>query len=142
MKKTILFVFAIVGGVVLLSLGFYSGSYWVKQQALKVGSEPSVANLLNSKVINGLTAVANGQIKEVSGRNLIIAANGETLSVSVKDDADIGRLLPTKENTNIPQPMAREDIKFEEMKVGDQVNIFCNLKTDLSLEGSNITVLP
>jgi len=142
MKKNVLIVVVLIGGIVLGGLGFYCGLSYANNKVSQIKVESPLASLFSSKVISGLTAVAVGQIKEISGRNLVLTVDGSDLTVFIKEDAPIGRLLPTKENTNIPQPMTREDIKFEDMKVGDQVNIFCNLKTDLSLEGSNINILP
>jgi len=142
MKKNNLIVVALIGGIILGGLGFYCGLGYANNKVSQIKVESPLTSLFSSKVISGLTAVAVGQIKEISGRNLVLTAEGTDLTISIKEDASIGRFLPAKGDIKVPQPMTREDIKFEEMKVGDQVNIFCNLKTDLSLEGSNVTVLP
>jgi len=142
MKKNVLIILILIGGVTLCGLGFYCGSNYVKKEIFKNKTESPLAVLFSSKVINGLTAVAVGQIKEISGRNLILTAEGSDLTVSVKEDASIGRFLSSGENTKAPQPLSRVDVKFEEIKVGDKVNILCQLKSDLSLEGITLTITP
>jgi hypothetical protein len=142
MKKNNLIVMAIIGGIILGGLGFYCGLGYANNKVSQIKVESPLAGLFSSKVISGLTVATVGQIKEISGRNLILTAEGSDLTVFVKEDASIDRFLPAKGDSKVPQTMSIEKIKFEDMKVGDNVNIFCNLKTDLSLEGVNVTVSP
>ena len=142
MKKNNLIVVALIGAIILGGLGFYCGLSYAKKEISQIKIEGPLAGLFSSKVISGITVATVGQIKEISGRNLTLTAEGSDLTVFVKEDASIDRFLPVKGDSKVPQTMSIEKIKFEDIKVGDNVNIFCNLKTDLSLEGVNVTVSP
>ena len=140
MKKEILIAIAIIGGLIILGLGFSLGLSW-GLKAIKEVKAP-LADLLESKVITSLITTASGEVAEISGRNLTLSKEGDTLKILIKEDATIARLVPPAEVTEVPQPVAREEIEFGEIKVGDQVNVSCELKADSSLEGIDVTVLP
>ncbi len=142
MKKENLILIAVIGGVILLGIGFYLGLIYTQKQIEKTQIESPLTTLLASKVINGLKTIASGEVKEISSRNLTLSKDGDTLTVSIREDAPIYRIVPPEEVTEIPQPIAREEIKFEEIKVGDKVSISCQLKTDATLEGNEVTILP
>lgn len=141
MKKNSLILITIIGGVILLGIGFYSGLIYTQKQIEKARTESPLANLLASKVINGLTTSASGEVAAISGRSLTINNDGDTLIVPIKEEAVINSLLPLEE-TETPQPTTWEEIKFEDIKTGDKVNISCQLKADGALEGTAVTVLP
>jgi hypothetical protein len=144
MKKTILIVASVIGGIALIGLGFYSGSYWVKQQTLKAGLKSPITTLMASKVIQGdITTTASGEVIEISGRNLILNKEESSFTILVGEGAGLHRQISSKEEAEgIPQPVSLEEIKFEEIKIGDQVSIFCVLKPDGSLEGKDVMILP
>jgi hypothetical protein len=142
MKKENLIAIAIIGGLILLGIGFYLGLDLGKKAAKEVKVETPLANLLASKVIGSLTTIASGEVKEISGRNLTLSKEGDTLTISIREDAPIYRLVPPEEKTATPQPAVRKEIKFGEIKVGDQVSVSCQLKADATLEGVEVTVLP
>lgn len=143
MKKNILIVIAVIGGLILLGIGFSLGLSSGKQAMEEIKTEAPLADLLESKVIAGLTTVASGEVTEISGRNLTLSAEGDTLTILIREDAPIYRLVPPEEKaTEVPQPVVREEIGFEEIKAGDQASITCQLKADASLEGIEVTVVP
>jgi len=141
MNRNNLILIAVIGGVILLGIGFYSGLIYTQKQIEKAKTESPLANLLASKVINGLTTSASGEVAAISGRNLTINNDGDTLIVPIKEEAVINSLLPLEESET-PQPTTWEEIKFEDIKTGDKVNISCQLKADGTLEGTAVTVLP
>jgi len=141
MKKEILIAIAIIGGLIILGLGFSLGLSW-GLKAIKEVKAP-LADLLESKVITSLITTASGEVAEISGRNLTLSKEGNTLTILIREDAPIYRLVPPeKKATEVPQPVAREEIEFGEIKAGDQVNIACQLKADATLEGVDVMVLP
>ena len=143
MKKETLIIIAVVGGLVLLGIGFSLGLSLGKKAMEGTEVETPLADLLESKVITGLTTVASGEVAEMSGRNLTLSAEGDTLTILIREAAPIYHLvLPEEKATEVPQPVVREEIEFGEIKVGDQVSITCQLKADTSLEGVEVTVLP
>lgn len=142
MNRNNLIIIAVIGGIILLGLGFYSGLNYAQKQIEKAKTSSPLANLLTSKVIGGLNTTAFGEITEISGRNITLSNEGDALTISIKEDATIFRLLPPEGSAETPQPATREEIEFEEIKVGDQVNISCQLKADETLEGVDVMVLP
>jgi len=143
MKKISLIITVVIGGIIFLGVGFFSGVTWVQKQIQKSNTESPFAVLLASKVINDLTTVASGEITAIGGRNLTLNKEENSLIISVRTDALIYRLSPSEETaTEVPQPVKREEIQFGEIKIGDKVNISCQLKADGTLEGTAVTVLP
>jgi len=140
MKKETLIAIVIIGGLILLGIG-YSVGLSSGQKAVKEVKAP-LAELLASKVIGSLTTIASGEVTEIAGRNLTLSAEGDTLTIFIREDATIAHLVPSAEVTEVPQPVVREEIEFGEIKVGDQVSISCQLKADASLEGIEVIVLP
>jgi len=143
MKKTSLIIIIAIGGIILLGIGFFSGMALVQKRIQKSNTESLVAVLLTSKVINSLTIIASGEIAAIGGRNLTLNREEDSLIISIQGGAPVHRLSPLKETaTEAPQSMIEKEIQFGEIKVGDKVNIFCQLKADGTLEGTAVTVLP
>jgi len=150
MKKTNVVIIAIVVGLICLGVGYGVGLSSAKK-AMKGAMEGAkietptatpLADLLSSKVIKGLTTTATGEVSAISGRNLTLGNDGDTLTISIRGDAPIYQIIPpAEEATLVPQPVTRKEIKFEEIKVGDKVNISSELKADGSLEGIDVAVL-
>lgn len=137
MKKETLIAIAIIGGLILFGLGFSLGQKGIEETQ----TETPLADLLGSKVISGLDTTALGEVTEISGRSLTLSKEGDTLTILIREDAPIYRLVPPEEVAEVPQPVAREEIEFGEIKVGDQINVICQLKADGSLEGEEVIVL-
>ena len=132
----------IIGGLILLGLGYGYG-YFSGQKAIEgTKTETPLSGLLESKAIGELTTTASGEVTEISGRKLTLNKEGDTLTISIGEDALVYRVVPSEEKaTEIPQPSVREEIKFGEIKVGDKVSITCELKADGSLEGKTVIIL-
>lgn len=131
-------IFLLVGGLVLLGLGYIIGQAQTESSQTKT----PLSSLIESKVTKGLSTTALGEVIEISGRNITLSNEGDILTISIKEDATIARLAPPTETTEAPQPVTREGIELEEIKVGDQINILSQLKADGTLEGIEVTVLP
>lgn len=144
MNRNNLIIIAVIGGLILLGLGYSYGLFTTQKGLKELQQAPTaLSELLASKVIRGLSTSATGDITAISGRSLTLTAEGDTLTILIREDAPIYRLVPPEEIAiEIPQPVAREEITLGEIKVGDKVNISCQLKADGSLEGTEVTVLP
>lgn len=141
MKKNILIVIAVIGGLILLGIGFSLGLSSGKKVMEGTKVEAPLAGLLESKVIGSLDIVASGEVTEIADRNLTLSKEGDTLTILIREDAPIYReALPEETITGAPQPVMREEIEFGEIKAGDRVSISCELKADGSLEGLDVTV--
>lgn len=132
-------IFLIIGGLILLGLGYGYGFLSGQKEIAGIKTEGPLTDLTESKVITRLNAFAFGEVTETSGWSLTINNQGDTLTVLVKEEATINRLLPSEGEIEAPQT---EEIEFEEIKIGDRVNIVCELKADGSLEGVRVVVLP
>jgi hypothetical protein len=114
--------------LILLGVGFGLGYFWTKKQ-----TPICPPSLLESKVLRNWMTFANGTVKEISGRDLILAANGETLKISVSEGAKFQSLNPeTKE-------MQKAD--FEDIKVGGKVEIQLSVTSEKVLIGHLVTIL-
>lgn len=137
MKKTN-FIITIFVGLVTFILG-YSFSIWKNPIEQCPEPEKPLAKYLESGVIKNISAFAEGQVTGISDRNLTLNKEGKEFTILFNEDAKILRLIPSdKENT----PPAIEQIKFEEIKVGDKVNAGGRLDADAVLKGDSLTILP
>jgi hypothetical protein len=82
-EKTSL-ILTIVFGIILLGGIFYFG-YFLGQRKIKT-------SLLESKMLENWMAFAKGEVKEISGRDLTLTANGESLKISISEKAVIQSL--------------------------------------------------
>ncbi len=137
--KKINLILMIIGALILLGLG-YSFGLSSGQKAIEETETP-LTNLLESKVIGEINTVASGKVTEISGRNLTLNQKGDTFTLLISEKATINRLILITEITGVPQPATVEDIEFNDIQIGDQVEISCLLKADGSLEGKVVTVL-
>jgi preprotein translocase subunit YajC len=82
-EKTSL-ILTIVFGIILLGGIFYFG-YFLGQRKIKT-------SLLESEMLENWMAFAKGEVKEISGRDLTLTANGESLKISISEKAVIQSL--------------------------------------------------
>jgi len=148
MKTMNVVIIAIVVGLVCFGIG-----YSLTPKTLEEGGEETVmkgnentetalANLLTSKVVD-LSSTVSGEVTEISGRSLTVQNNEDTLTLSIKEDASIYRMVPPEEEaTIVPQPMTKEEVEFGAIEKGDRVNIFAELKADATLEGVEVVIYP
>ncbi len=136
----------ILGIIIALILFGFGCSFSYLLGKKEVGGDKETcpfAGLLSSKAIRGnFSALLSGEIKEISGNSLTLSNGGDSLIISIKGDASIYRLVSPEKTAKTPQPASREDIKIEEIKVGNRANITCQLKADGTLEGIEVVILP
>jgi len=144
MKKGTLIAILLIGGLILLGIGYSVGLNLRQKTTKEVTKEVKtpLAELLASKVIGSLTTTASGEVTKITGRNLTLIKEGATLTIPIREDAAIARLVQPEKVTEGPQPVIRKEMEFGEIKIGDQVSISCQLKADGTLEGVEVTVLP
>jgi len=98
-------ILTIVFSIILLGGIFYLG-YFFGQRKVKT-------SLLESKMLKNWMVFAKGEVREISGRDLILTANGENLKISVSEKAAV-QSLNTK-NGEIKKA------SFEDIKVGNKL---------------------
>jgi hypothetical protein len=144
MKKTVL-----IGiGVLILILLISSFSYQLgKQAGLMIGAEqeeeeeeelaPITPTLEESKVIQSQWASARGEVTEIKNRTLTLVANGDSLTVPIREGAELIAMIRKDEGVG-SEP---KEIEFKEIKVGDRIVVQMEL-VEGSFEGRGVTVLP
>ena len=126
----------IAGGLLLLVLGYFLGSFADTAKTTPPATAASLlfplAELMESGVIGAITSTASGEVIKISGRTLTLEAEGDIWNVPVREGASVHRLV---------RPEV-EELTFEEIKIGDRVDIALYLKADGTIEGRHIAVLP
>lgn len=137
MKKEIF----IAIGVIILILLVSTFTYQLgKTAALEMGeASPTgpTSVLEKSKVVQSQWASARGKVTAITGRTLTLSAEGDTLAVLIKDNAELITLVTGAKGVPEPKP-----IEFKDIKVGDEVTIQIDVIAEDHLEGGNVTVLP
>jgi hypothetical protein len=125
----------ITSGIVIFLIGGISGIFLagtVGPQKAKI----ETANNLSSKVVSSM--VAYGQVKSISGKNITLSNLGDTLAIPIAGNAQLYS-FSTVSSTGVP---VQQTIKFEEIKIGDKVNIAVKLLPDGKIQGTSVIVLP
>jgi len=141
MKKTV----SIGIGVLILILLISSFSYQLgKRAGLMIGAEqgedaltPTTPFLEESKVIQSRWASARGEVTEIKDRTLTLVANGDSLTVPIREGAELIAMVRKAEGAG-SEP---KEIEFKEIKVGDKIVVQMELISG-NFEGKGVTVLP
>jgi hypothetical protein len=127
-KKILLSIFLILIVLFLVVAG-YSYGY-------KMGPQPSL--LETSKVIQARYATAEGQVTEISGRNITLTKDGDSLSIPISEDAQINAFASAEDETLMGSQ--RREIGFQDLKIGDYAFIQLDLKANGETEGTFVVV--
>lgn len=107
--------------VVALIVGVYAGFAYEKQASAssliaRVANAEKVTKNLSSKVVGSITLY--GKIISISGRILILAADKDSLPVTIKTTAQIFESVPQKDKTGKTISSTQQKIEFKDLKVG------------------------
>ncbi|MBU4274882.1 hypothetical protein KKE19_03665 [Patescibacteria group bacterium] len=146
-KILIVSICAIIGGVVLLGVGYLVG---VGLEKDKTGPQleklEKAANILNSlsslKII--ASTIAFGEVTKISDRTITLTYGTENLPIRIKEDAKISSfILPAPNDkgeqiiSDIPEQKTAE---FGDIKVGDNLNISLRILPDGEIEGISVII--
>jgi len=95
-------------------------------------SEEQVMTFKKSNVIHDWLASLSGKVTEISDRELTLLSHEDTLKIPIPEGVPIKKAVAEGE---VP------DIEFEEIKVGDTVDVVATL-TDDGLMALRVTVFP
>ena len=123
----------IIGALILVGIASVF-SYQLGQKSVGVTPENQFPNVLESKVTQKWSGLATGVVTEISGRNLTLTKNGDSLTISILETAKVYFAIP-EELEKKP-----ESVSFEEIKVGDEVNIGI-AAVENNLVGETVTIL-
>jgi len=136
MEEKTSFILTIILGLIIVG-GVFGLGYFIGKRGVEVKPQTQVrpSSLLDSKMLYNWITFAKGEVKEISGRDLILSSNGETLKISISEKAVIQSLnLETKEI---------KKANFEDIKIGDRVEIQSTVKPEEKiLIGNLITIIP
>ena len=142
-KKNLLITIIVV--LVLIGLSFSCG-YSLKERSLPIQEKSKLAELEKAKVIQSWIVTATGEIINISERTLTLTAEEESLAIPIKENAKIISVFVTETPAEFvegaPIETEEKEIKFEDLKVGDNVSIIAEVKPSGELEGTNVSVLP
>ena len=133
MKKNQI-ILIIVGVLILIGLAS-SFSYWLGQKSVEVKSEIAAPNPLESKVIQNWSANAVGEVTGIINHNLTLSQDGEIFTITLLEKAGICSMYIEEGERKI------EDIQFEDIKIGDRVNITLGVDSEGNMVGNFVTVL-
>lgn len=133
-KKQIAILIAV--GLVLLAMGVALGIFLPKPLALENLTKIKAANNLSSKVVSSI--VAYGQVESINGRDIILSNLGDNLAISISNSAKVYSFV-IKKGATAP---VQQPVEFENIKVGDKVNVAVKILPSGQLEGSSVIILP
>jgi len=132
MKGNISIALFVIFLLIILGVGFGLG-YFFGRKRVEVEPQVCPSSLLDSKILQNWRAHARGEVGEISNRDLILISNGETLKVSVPEGVRIQSFnLETKEV---------KEVNFEDIKIGDKLEIQLVVTPEKKLIGGLVTVL-
>jgi len=142
MNKYIYIVFAVIAGIVIFSAtGYVIGSYFEQRvNGEKIASLEKVNNIFSySKLINSI--IAFGKISNVSGRTITLTSGTDTLEITMRANAQIYSFTtPTSSGGQLTGTPAQNVVAFEDIKVGDNLNVNMRMLPDGSFEGASAII--
>ena len=128
-------IFLIIAGLVIFALGTSLGLFY--RTAPTGGSEDAV-KFLSSKATS---FNANGIVTKISGRDISLNSNGETLVIPVNNSAKINLFVqPTAEENGVAASSYYRTAQFSEIKVGYRLNISLGLSSSNKIEGQEVFI--
>jgi len=79
---------------------------------------------------------ARGRVNEIKDRMLTLAANGDSLTILIKENAAV------KKVEEIGLEVKEIKIEFKEIKIGDEVVVQFEITTEGQFEGGEVFILP
>ncbi|MGD0576647.1 MAG: hypothetical protein ABSA74_01050 [Candidatus Staskawiczbacteria bacterium] len=131
-------VILIIVGVALFLIG--GGLGIVSTQKGSQRTKIEATNSLSSKVVSSI--IAYGQVKNIDGRNITLSNLDDNLTISIADNAQVYSFTTPVAGKNGGTAPVQQTVKFENIKIGDNVNVAIKLLPSGQLEGSSVIILP
>lgn len=142
-------VWLIIAGIVFFVLGGGAGIIYSQKmvselpQGLLSNQQPNLSdNLLKTLTSNVLLpVVAYGKVTQINGRGVSIEIGGSTLTVKINQDAKIYFSLESTNATKTGKASTvQPEARFEDIKVGDNLNIYIKFLPDGSFGGQTVYI--
>jgi len=125
----------ITSGILIFFLGYGLGNILqVKVCDQKVTTE--AVNILSSKIITSVTAY--GRITKIDGTNVTLNSLGEDLIILIPDSARVYSFL----TADGKQASTQQIVKFEDLKIGNSINVSLKLLPSGKFEAASVIILP
>jgi len=142
MEKTKL-IFIILGVVIIAVIVFSFGYLFGRRETLEdfqIEDPHWFVELQKSNVVLSHHLLLDGEVIEILNRTLTMSAHGDVLTVSIMENARLTTLKQVEgEEIGILEP---KEITFQDIKIGDILEITAELISDGYLVGLNVTVVP
>lgn len=127
-NTTLYFSLAIIM-ILSFSIGVAIGTFLQFQNNFdKLAFPSTIVKTLSSKVIS--TIMIYGIVENISDRNITLTNQGESMTIGINT---IGKVY-TREND------VTEEIRFEDIKIGDTLNINASILPEGNLEGDIVYI--
>lgn len=135
MKKSVLIILFLVLCVLLIAAGTGFGIFYQQQKDL-ISEKNSQGTLksLSSKIIASI--IAYGQVAKIDGRDITISYLGDSMKIFIEDGYKIYLIGNSAEGQS-----EKKEIKFEDIKIGNHLNITIKVMPDGQIIGQSILVL-
>ncbi len=127
----VILLFILVGGAAYI--GYLLGQ---KSAPASAGTQEDPLSLKQFKSVNGL---AFGRITAIAGRTLTLEGDGEKYQFIISETATVGKFIPFKPGES---PSIKQNLKFDDLKTGDWVQVFALIAPDKKIEVSDVTIMP
>jgi len=137
----------IIGSLILLGIGFFLGFSFQTPQVAPEQEEtpqeeaPQILESISSKIISSITAM--GKVTKISGDTITLTQGTENLSIRVKKGAKVSSFVtPTPVEQGETGAIEQKTVSFEDIKVGDSLNIGLEILSDGTVEGLFVIIFP
>jgi len=130
----------IVLAIVVFVFGVGLGST-VSKPKTGTGQSSQIVKDLSSKVIPSVSAY--GTITNLSGRNITLSYQGDSIMIPITADAKIFSFIttPVTKTTTASQTIGKP-ITFSDLKIGNTASITIKILPSDNIEGNSVVVLP
>jgi preprotein translocase subunit YajC len=121
----------ITAGIIIFLIGGILGIFIYRLQNKNIVENKKAVSSLSSKVVSSV--VVYGQVKSINGKSITLSNLGDDLTIIIADNAQV---------FSFATATVQQKVNFEDIKVGDSVNISVKLLSTGQLEGLSVIILP
>ncbi len=132
MEQKNLYISIVVAVILAFLAGLVIGIFYqVQKTTPQIKQTENVIKGISSEVINAV--VAYGNVSAVGdGRKVTLSYNGDNLDIVLQASAKIYLYEGTD----------KKEIQFEDIKIGDKVNVTAEIGKDASIQGNMMIIFP
>ncbi len=127
-------IISIFSGLLILIIGIVFGVLYQPRQLQNIleTTTPPAVKVLSSKTIPSITAY--GLITKIDGNNITIDNQGDSMTMTVRDDAKIYAFLATTGKS--------QQITLKDLKIGDNLSVNVKITSSGQVDAYSLIVLP